>query len=256
MDSPRQTVIRKFWYSFLIWGKLSYQPNISNIQFKKLLAYRFPEVSGEVMFEAWSATSRILPLVTSFHWEGNGNDFQWYPEACYSLTTQAKGFHTVKHFIEDAPILGSGLMSIRDYCDHLLNERSMKGITPVQVAHDLFRFAEKTLQYTSDMNPISDKELKLTIGDLQAMSWLGKYYAEKILGAVELCLADVTRQVKHRNQAVHHLQKASEYWREYAAASNQYIPQLLNRLGYEVVDVKELQAQVNNDITIAKTYKV
>ena len=32
----------------------------------------------------------------------------------------------------------------------------------------------------------TNKELRLTLGDIKAMGWLGRYYAEKIRGAVDL----------------------------------------------------------------------
>jgi hypothetical protein len=251
-ETPRQSMIKKHGYSFSLWGQLTYDPTIPNQQFEKQLAYRYPEVPEQTLFEAWATVSKVIPLVTAFHWKGNSLDFQWYPEACYSHPERAKGFHTVQHFIDDAPMPESGMMSIPDYCDHLLNNRLMTGITPLQVARDLDYYANRTLQMISEMNKVTEKQLRLILGDLEAMSYLGKYYASKILGAIELCLWHKNADPIHQKQAIENLEAASAHWKVYSTCTaKQYIPQLLTRQGYLSVDLFELQKQVDHDIAIA-----
>ncbi|TVY07552.1 carbohydrate-binding family 6 protein [Paenibacillus cremeus] len=256
-DSPRQPMIKKRWYGFMLWGRLAYDPTVPDRHFERQLAFRFPEAPSRTLFEAWSSASKILPLVTRFHWEENHLDFQWYPEACYSNPERAKGFHTVQHFINDTPMPESGLMSIPDFCEHLIGNGSITGMTPVQVSQELNDYANRTLLLVAEMSMVTDKELRLTIGDLRAMSYLGRYYASKILGAVHLYLYQQMDDTSHQKAAVEHLQTASGHWREYAAqTASQYVPQQLTRQGYGKVDVTALQAQVDHDITIAQTINV
>ena len=48
-ETPRELVIAKRWYSFMLWGRLSYDPDLPDDLFEKTIAARFPEVdSGEV----------------------------------------------------------------------------------------------------------------------------------------------------------------------------------------------------------------
>lgn len=55
--------------------------------------------------------------------------------------------------------------------------------------------------------------------------------------------------MKRRQQAIAHLKKAAEHWRTYADKTmSRYVPQLLNRQGYEPVDLKKLQDEVDRDI--------
>jgi hypothetical protein len=251
-ETPRQSIIKKHWYSFSLWGKLSYDPTLPDQHFESMLAFRFPEVSSHALYEAWSTASRILPLVTTYHWEGNSLDFQWYPEACYSHPIRAKGFHTVEHFIQDGPMPEGGMIGIQEYCENQLNHQPMNGITPLQVASDLNYFADRTIAMISEMNGVTSKDLRLTLGDLKSLAYLGKYYAAKILGAVELCLYRLSDDPINQSRAIAHLQEASTLWKDYATqTSSQYLPQFLTRQGYECVDVQELQAQVDQDITIA-----
>ena len=42
-ESPPQQVIDKMWYSFLLWGRLSYDPTLPNSQFQAILGEDFPQ---------------------------------------------------------------------------------------------------------------------------------------------------------------------------------------------------------------------
>jgi hypothetical protein len=99
-------------------------------------------------------------------------------------------------------------------------------------------------------SPVSDKELRLTLGDLRAMAYLGDYYADKIMGATELAAFEATRDAQRRASATRYLQAALGDWEQYALiATRQYNPQLLTRVGY--VDLNALVGQVEHDIAIA-----
>ena len=41
-ENPRQLVMQKQWYSFALWGRLSYEPGLPNSLFEQMLAARFP----------------------------------------------------------------------------------------------------------------------------------------------------------------------------------------------------------------------
>jgi hypothetical protein len=101
------------------------------------------------------------------------------------------------------------------------------------------------------MPTTKEKELRFTLGDLTAMSHLGNYYAEKILGATDLAMFEKTGKPELQASAIAHLEAALAHWKKYAAvASAQYKPQLLTRIGY--VDFNALTESVERDIFIAK----
>ncbi len=64
-ETPRQLVMQKQWFSFMLWGRLSYDPTLPDDLFVRTLAVRFPEVSPERLLEGWSAASRVIPPVSS-----------------------------------------------------------------------------------------------------------------------------------------------------------------------------------------------
>ena len=247
-ETPRQLVIRKQWYSFMLWGRLSYEPTLPDALFERTLAERFPEAPGATLFQASSRASRIIPLVTRFYW--NDIDLKWFPEACLSHP-RFKGFHTVKHFMEGRCMPGSEILDIAAYRDAYLARRPPAGQTPPQVAEELNGHAQATLQLLAQIGPVKNKELRLTLGDLEAMAHLGNYYAEKILGATDLALFTKTGQADQRDSAVKHLEAALDHWKKYAAvATRQYRPQLLTRIGY--VDLNALTANVRQDVEMAR----
>lgn len=224
-------------YSFR-WG----DPALPDALFEHLLGHRCPEVPADRLLRASSAASRIIPQATRFFW--GDIDLKWFPEACLSHPRH-RGFYTVRHFMEGVTMPGSGLLNVRDYCDRRLAGRPMEDGTPPEAAAGLRRDAEETLRLTAELRPRqgANRELRLMLGDFEAMARLGLYYAAKSDGATALALFDRTGGEGHRLQAVRHLETARDEWQRYATlATAQYRPQLLNRVGF--VDLHALASRV------------
>ncbi|NOR66676.1 MAG: carbohydrate-binding family 6 protein [Woeseiaceae bacterium] len=251
-DSPRQIEIVKHWYHWMIWGRLGYDPNVSNKRFVKILQQRYPNVSGEDLFGAWQSASMIYPKTTGFHW--GSLDFQWYIEACKSHPGYARtdtGFHDVNRFITLGPHKGTDNISIPDYVKNLAEGKEMSGTTPIEVSDQIHAHADKALKILAGLDHGGDKELRLTLGDIRAIAILGKYYAHKIRGATETLLYGNTTRQEHQDAAVRELNRAAAYWRWYTSvALGQYKdPLWTNRVGR--VNWRDLLNEVLKDVTIA-----
>jgi hypothetical protein len=253
-DSPRQLIIKKQGYSFMLWGRLGYDLALPDSLFEKTLAARFPEANGAKIFAAWSAASRVIPQINRFFWAGGGNDLGWFPEACVRHPAGSKGFYTVTDFMKGRTMPGTGILDISTCCDKTVRQETVVGITPPQVAEALKADANTALELLAAMPAAKEKELRFTLGDLTAMAHLGNYYAEKILGATDLALFEKTGKSELQTSAIAHLDAALGHWKKYAAAATaQYKPQLLTRIGY--VDINALTESVQRDIGIAKEMK-
>ena len=251
-ESPRRLEIAKHWYHWMIWGRLGYNPDLSDDRFVKILQHRYPHVCGQSLFTAWQEASMIYPTVTGFHW--GSLDFQWYIEACKSHPGYAKtpsGFHDVSRFITLAPHKGTDNISIPDYVDAILQKKHLDGVTPIELSMRIHEHADRALEIANTLDPGQDKELRLTLGDIQAVAHLGKYYAHKIRGSVSVAFYRETQDMDYRETAVDELTEAAKYWMRYTSiASSQYKnPIWFNRVGY--VDWKKLTDQVLNDIKLA-----
>ena len=151
----------------------------------------------------------------------------------------------------------SGDLNIRQWRDRLLKNQPMDGLTPLQVAARLRDEAQNALRGLETLRPRAgkNKELRLTLGDIDAQAKLGLYYAAKIEGAAELALFDATSENPHQVAAVKHLENALTSWREYAMAyTNQYKqPLLYNRVG--IVDIPKFADKAAADIELARHWK-
>jgi hypothetical protein len=86
------------------------------------------------------------------------------------------------------------------------------------------------------------------------MSYLGLFYSEKILGAIDLRKLNESQDEAYRTTAVEHLQKSAKYFDKYAEIiSSNYVPQQLSRVGgFNVLDIAQ---SVHKDVQISETWK-
>jgi hypothetical protein len=208
-DSPRQLFIKKNNYSFMLWGRLGYDPTLSDSLFEKTLAAQFPNVDGTKLFAAYCAASRVIPQIDRLFWAGGGNDLGWFPEACVRHPAGSKGFYTVTDFMKGKTMPGTGILDISTYCDKTIRHETTTEITPPQVADALKTDADMALKLLSEMPAVQEKELRFTLGDLTAMAHLGSYYAEKILGATDLALFEKTESRNSKPPPAHIWNKPS-----------------------------------------------
>jgi hypothetical protein len=249
-----QLEIEKHWLDWLLWGRMSYDPTLTNDRLVGLVGDRFPGVDATTLLRAWQHASLVYPLVTGFHW--GQFDFQWYVEACFSRPQPAQtasGFHDVNRFITLGVHPGTNNISIPKYVEAVVAGKAIEGTTPLEVADALDSHADRAV-VTANQSA-TDPELRQTLADISAMALLGKYYAAKIRGATELALFRTTGKAAHQETSVSHLSKAKDYWTRYVevVASNYKNPMWTNRVG--TVDWKELSAEVARDIEIAREAK-
>jgi len=215
-EKPRQIEIAKHWYHWMIWGRLGYDPTLSNERFTKIIQQRYPSIRGNDLFTAWQEASMVYPRTTGFHW--GSLDFQWYIEACKSRPGPAQtpsGFHDVNRFITLPPHKTTGYVSIPDYVKSISEAKKPGGTTPVELSDKIHAHADKALRILSKLKHGGNKEQG------------------------------------HRDAAVRELTEAAYYWRLYAStALGQYEnPLWTNRVGY--CDWRKQMTEVLNDIKIA-----
>jgi len=252
-ETPRQLELHKHWYHWMLWGRLSYDPELSNDRLEQILAARYPEVPSTALFTAWQDASMIYPLTTGFHW--GSLDFKWYIEGCRSIPQSAEtasGFHDVERFITLEVHPGTDHITIPHYVAAITAGQPLKGTTPLQVSQQLHARADQALKILNAFPKVTDKELRLTLGDIRAMAHLGKYYGHKIRGATELALYRKTKVQSQQETAIQELTLAAREWERYVATAEAHYlnPIRVNRTG--VLDWKALTTEVWHDVAIAR----
>jgi hypothetical protein len=251
---PRQTVISKQWYSFLLWGRLSYDPALPDSHFEKILAARFAQVNAARLQNAWADASMVFPLITRFFW--GDIDLRWFPEACLSHP-RYRGYYTVRDFASGITAPGSGVLTIIEWRKLKLANEPMNGVTPLDIAGELEKKAASAMAELPGLRAGNsrDPELEATLADIEAMAHLARYYSLKIRAAAAPAIFDRTGEAAQQKAAVADLESAVTAWRNYARVyTGQYVqPALYNRVGF--VDLPALTARAQDDVRLARQWQ-
>jgi hypothetical protein len=250
---PRPLVMDKQWYSFMLWGRLAYEPSLPDARFERELAGRHPKAPSRTLFRALQDASQVMPLITRFFW--GDIDLKWFPEASLSHP-RSRGFYTVRHFMEGDSMPGADVLNIREWRKRLTAAQPMGQTTPLEIAAALDGAANGTFAALASLRTAAreDAELRKTLADCEALGWLGRFYAARIRGASALALFDLTGDKLEQATALQSLADALAHWKQYAAVrDSHYVPGLYNRVGY--VDVTALTQKVAADLDIARNWK-
>lgn len=253
--TEHQLVMQKQWYSFMLWGRLSYNPNLPDQLFFKTLQTHFPSLPVQKLYKPWSAASMIFPWITRYVW--GDIDLKWFPEANISHPAH-KGFFTVADYIEREPMPGSNIRNIYLWAKYQHEGKVDSLQSPLAVADTLAQLSAEALSGLKALPSRkvgSFKELDQTLGDIEAFAHIGNYYAAKMRAACSLAQFDQFGNELNRSKAIGYLEEARGHWTQYAKIYNQlYKPALYNRVGF--VDIPGLLSKVEADITIAKEWKL
>ena len=257
--SPRELEVDKHWYHWMLWGRLGYNPKVTNDTFTAILKSRYPECDAKTLFNAWQSASMVYPLTTGFHW--GALDFHWYIEGCKGYASKnkrkagmrpstASGFHGVEDFIRFKPHDRTGYVSIQDYVQKQETPEGKK--SPLDVAAEIDRQAGNALKQLEQLKAGANSELENVLQDIRTMAYMGQYYGSKIRGATYLALYRKTRKSEDQRKAVDALTKAAQHWESYTklALSRYRNPIWMNRVGH--MDWRKLAEDVQRDIEIAK----
>ncbi|HZG25460.1 MAG TPA: hypothetical protein VEZ17_12805, partial [Chitinophagaceae bacterium] len=250
-NSPRQLEIAKSWYHWLMWGRLGYDPKMSDQHFQQILSAHFPGVNGTRLFSAWQEASLIYPLTTGFHW--GPLDFQWYIESGQSRPDFAQtptGYHDLNRFISLPPHKGTGYVSIPEYVKAVAQNGTVTGKAPPELATQIQQHAERALELLGGITAGGNPELLATLEDIRSMAHLGLYYAHKIRAATHLALFRENLKKDERDKLIEAQTASASAWRMYASLSlsNYKNPLWTNRVGY--VDWRKNYTYVLNEIAV------
>lgn len=249
-DLRGELEIKKHWFSFLLWGRLGYNDQLDVSFFIKKLGTHYGLADATQLYGSWQTASKIIPLVNQFHWRDW--DHMWSVEACMARPVLG-GFRSVIDFIDNPSMAGSGILNPVSFAESDASALPTGSRTPVTVAQSLHDYAHTTLTEVMTLrNGVSQASDYLALlDDMEAMAYLGQYYAEKIEAATALAFYDQNKEDTYKKQAITHLEKAYEYWKSYAKISKKnYHPQMLARTN--LLDWSALTLEVIEDINAAK----
>ena len=195
--------IDRTWYTWMLWGRLAFNPSLKEDFFQKMLKFKYPKSDSKTLFKAWSEASKGIPLFTETIQGTLISDFKWYPETCMS---RRYGFVTIDQIAEAVPPPGSNVCSIgQSAVDNCENKKST-----YDVASEIEAHATNALNAIGNREKSLNTELGTNMGNIQAMSYLSLYFSEKLRGA--------TYKVASQNEkAMNAMGRAYRYWIKYSA---------------------------------------
>ena len=169
--------MKRLWYSWMLWGRLAYNPTLSDEFFQNYLGNKYPQTQQKELFTAWSEASKGVPLFTELIQGTWISDFLWYPEACMS---RKDGFETIDNMLKTIPPPGSNLCSIAESAANNCGDKRSAS----DVADEIEVHAQQALKILGNKQSPLNTELGTNLGNIRALAYLSLYYAEKIRGAI------------------------------------------------------------------------
>jgi len=248
-------VMEKQWYMFFIWGQLAYNIDLPNDYFTLEIGATEGFDQMAQWYETWAAASDIIPTVNCTHW--HDYDFQWYPEACCMLDQDVDKlvFADIDEFTTCNSVPGGEYLSVSAYCDeYLMGNNTFSATSPIEQIGVIRDLVSKALSGLKTLESDKTQMTRAVAGDIEALCYLGSYYANKIEAAINVTLyrkhkeSGITK-LEYRNKAVKLLATAVGDWEKYSRLSKQrYKSQALSRLGGYIVDVEHFTQLVKLDV--------
>ena len=258
--------LEKHWLNYVMIGHMTYNFNLDREYFEALLEDRTNHMADtDLLFETTSLAGKVFPTVSKQYFSGN-SDYTWHVSGSWSHPS-TNGYIDIKKFMRSTNVYpGGGCLPIETYCLALKNgdEIDPNLVTPVQTAEKLTRIGTEVLANVAKIRSEVKQSKKMSYGekyfwnllsDDEAIAYLSLFYAEKILGAVDLRIYNEMEDTSYQDSAVAHLEASYQYWLKYAEIVRaNYVVQHLARLGD--FDVAEIAKEVEADIKVAKTWKI
>ena len=253
-----QYKFEKHWFRYMLWGRVGYNAAEPDATWRGHFRHRFG-AAGDDVYEALHQSSKIAPLITSYHWNYMNGD--WYPEGSIgSWNTsyeqprvnyrRAVLYHDIRTYIFNNTI-GGEMANIPEFV------AGSKKVGPLEVADRLEKYGARALELIARARGHVErgaKEFACTDADLMAYGNLGIYYAGKLRGATHLARYLFRPDAGDQKQAVAHLELALKAWRGVVAATeNHYVTHEVWLFGQ--FDWKRYLPDVEADIRIAREAK-
>lgn len=208
---------RKYRYTYVLWGRLAYDPNTSPEIWQRTLRSEYGKAAGD--FEtALANLSRILPLVTVVHGVSGANNF-YSPEMYVDLPISE--WKLSMHYAWDtpdpktwegvSPFDPTLFYSIGEYADDAIAGQLQPKYTPLEVAswiETMVAEGERALSRATAAASSDDAQTLRTIIDLRVLIQLGRFFAGKFQSAVQYALFRRTGDTGHLAEAIRILEAA------------------------------------------------
>ncbi len=216
----------RYWFFYLAFGRLGYNPQSNPEVWKRELRARFGSAADDVE-SAYRSASQILPLVTATH-QLSAGEWMWCPEIdtgdrlteyMHVQPGDTAQFYAVRSWKQTSRWRTEVWDdNIPGFVEDAIAGRLSGKSTPLEVSRRLRDLGTNTLskiqQAREKLSPSPSAEFRATELDLRVLASLGTYHAEKKLAATELAFFDLTHEAGRLARALPHARDAAAAWEE------------------------------------------
>ncbi len=256
----------KHWFNFFLIGRMAFDPELDDQRVHDVFVDHYDnQDNADLLLEATAEAGKIIPQVSKVYFQ-TGGDYTWFAQGNWSHPNTF-GYIDLKRWMKgDNTYMDGSTMSIEEYAVLLADGEEIPDDgrqLPTEVSENLRSYAESILAKVEQIRSttpqegyqsFAQKEFWALVEDDEAMAYLGLFYAEKILGAIDIRLFNETEDESYRESSIEHLEQSAEYFDQYAEIiDDNYVPQHFARVGtYNVMDIAE---SVHEDVEIARDWK-
>jgi len=269
-DNSQRTwnyAFEKQWLFYHLWGRLLYDPTLSDETLAKAYEKRYARVDAISLLEAQALASRV-PLHLASFYKGTW-DFTLYSEGF--LASWPNGFDDNKSpFISIEELirhetLDKQYLNIADFCLLIYSDSPVDSqlVTPLALAQTVEENCTRALAILETMEAGENEPgLNSELADIRTWSHLGYYFAEKLRAGVALENYNLSGQEKEKEAAITHLEYCLSSWKEVIRlTSGRYKPMPYVSMGHHEQRWPEFKSfhwsnfleDVEADIEYAKT---
>jgi hypothetical protein len=211
----------KQWLFYHLWGRLTYNPHLSDRFFESSFEQKYGPGIGKAMLQAMSLASSVPLRIASFY-KGTW-DFTLYSEG-FLAAWQAGYDDQVSPFISIDELIRHKTLDQRYLCieDFVQSQKSNQSIandkiTPLRLAEIVEKDCRRTLRLVKGLRKQGEKRDKAFISELDDIAtWanLGLYFADKLRGGIALATFRQSRKSIEKKKAISYLEKCVDHWQE------------------------------------------
>jgi hypothetical protein len=268
-DHPHLTwryAFEKHRLYYMIWGRLLFDPSTPDMAFERDIEKRYGAGRGKPLLYAYRRVCGMPMALATFC--ASTWDFSLYSEGFISTRFDARlftdwlfnGYARDRSFITlemlmNARTLDPDWLSLRQYADHVVENRSFQGkTTPLNVADRLDLDAEEARAALVGV-PLGSPSLACEIEDIRAWIALSRYFADKLRAGAAFAVYMRNHDPAWREEAVRYLDcpHAKTHWQELVEITEAHYQSMpLVSLGTQPFSWRLLLQDVDADIEYAR----
>ena len=221
-DHPHMTwnyAFEKQWLFYQLWGRLTYDPHLSDRFFESSFEQRYGPGIGKSMLKAMALASTVPLRIASFY-KGTW-DFTLYSEGFLAAwqagyDDQVSPFISIDELIRHST-LDQTYLSVEDFVrSRRPNEANTDGrITPLELAEEVEQNCGEALRLVKGLRKQTEKRdnaFASELYDIETWANLGLYFADKIRGGVALATFRQSKEPDEKAKAINYLEKCVGHW--------------------------------------------